>query len=631
MGAQWRIQLLGGLRATWQDREVTHFGTQKTAALLAYLAYHLDRTHPRSVLIGLLWPYDDEKGGRHSLSQSLYLLRQQMETSGTSPGTVLVADSHSLGLNPAAVTTDVQEFQAALAAADSARSAPDLMEHLRRAVALYRGELLPGHFEDWMLAEQIRLAEAYLSALTRLASVLADAGDLEGAISTARAAVLTDPLREEPHCHLMRLYAAAGRSSDALRQYQELERALRQEFDAAPSADAQELAEKIRGSGVQAHRRSGVQEGKAVQGPGLRVQGDLSGTLNPGTLNPEPVGPLEPVGGAVPLDSPYYIRRPADEQFAAAIARRDSIVLVKGPRQIGKTSLLGRGLQQARERGARVVLTDFQKLTAAQLESSDTLFFTLAEAMAEQLDLEVAPEAVWNPRRGWNVNFERYVRREVLARIEVPLVWGQDEVDRLFPHAFSSEVFGLFRSWHNERTLDPDAPWAQLTLAIAYATEAHLFISDLNQSPFNVGTRLTLEDFTQEQVAELNRRHGSPLRDPDEVARLFSLVGGHPYLVRRGLHEIVTRGLDIAAFEAQAGQDDGLFGDHLHRMRVSLSQDEALCESLRAVLRGESCPTPESFYRLRSAGVLSGTSIQDAQPRCQLYRIYLERHLLERG
>jgi hypothetical protein len=64
----------------------------------------------------------------------------------------------------------------------------------------------------------------------------------------------------------------------------------------------------------------------------------------------------------------------------------------------------------------------------------------------------------------------------------------------LFSHKYASDIFSLFRSWHNLRALDPYGPWCRLTIAIAYATEAHLFISDLNQSPFNVGTRLTLED-----------------------------------------------------------------------------------------------------------------------------------------
>ena len=62
----------------------------------------------------------------------------------------------------------------------------------------------------------------------------------------------------------------------------------------------------------------------------------------------------------------------------------------------------------------------------------------------------------WNDKRTPNVNFERYVRREVLGKVDKPLVWGLDEVDRLFTCEFGSEVFALFRSWHNERALDPE-------------------------------------------------------------------------------------------------------------------------------------------------------------------------------
>src|SRR5207302_11048053 len=119
---------------------------------------------------------------------------------------------------------------------------------------------------------------------------------------------------------------------------------------------------------------------------------------------------------------------------------------------------------------------------------------------------------IWNPRRRrTSMNFTRFMRREVLEKLSCRLVWGLDEVDRLFTCSFGSEVFVLFRSWHNARSLDPTAPWHKLTLALAYATEAHMFITDMNQSPFNVGTRLVLADFTLEQVSELNHRYGSPL------------------------------------------------------------------------------------------------------------------------
>jgi hypothetical protein len=353
---------------------------------------------------------------------------------------------------------------------------------------------------------------------------------------------------------------------------------------------------------------------------------ELTGSLR----NPPRPAPakLDPIGGAVPLDSQFYIWRQSDDEFREAIARRDSIVLVKGARQMGKTSLLARGLQQARETGARVVLTDFQTLNAAHLESADALFRALAEWIADQLDLEVLPEEVWDNRRGASINFQRYLRREVLGRLEEPLVWGLDEVDRLFPFPYASEVFGLFRSWHNARSLDPKAPWSRLTLAIAYATEAHLFITDLNQSPFNVGTRLTLVDFTFEQVVDLNQRYGGPLRDEAEVARYYRLVGGHPYLAGRGLREMVTHDLSISGFEAEADRDEGVFGDHLRRLLVLLVRDPELCEVVRGALRGRPCPSPELFYRLRAAGVMAGETHRDARMRCQLCSTYLERHLL---
>jgi hypothetical protein len=336
---------------------------------------------------------------------------------------------------------------------------------------------------------------------------------------------------------------------------------------------------------------------------------------------------LEPPQGAVPLDSEFYLVRDADHEFRSAIARRDSIVLIRGARQVGKTSLLARGLRQARAAGRNVVLTDFQKLNAANLESAERLFITLGQWIADALDVEVSPDDTWNVRRGASVNFERFLRREVLRKTSAPLVWALDEVDRLFGCSYSSEVFGLFRSWHNERALDPSGPWCDFTLVIAYATEAHLFISDMNQSPFNVGTRISLQDFTPPQIRELNERYGSPLGTETAIDRFYQLLAGHPYLSHRGLYELVTSGLDVAAWEQRAPSDEGVFGDHLRRMLVLLSQDGELCDAVRAVLGGGPCPSAEAFYRLRSAGILAGESARDARLRCQLYSDYLQQHL----
>jgi hypothetical protein len=295
---------------------------------------------------------------------------------------------------------------------------------------------------------------------------------------------------------------------------------------------------------------------------------------------------------------------------------------------MGKTSLLGRGLEQARQAGARVLFTDFQQLNASHLESVEAFYQVLGAVIADQLGLDLFPTEVWDSRLGASMNFNRYVRRQVLGQIAEPIVWGLDEVEQVATYEFGSEVFGLLRSWHNQRVTDPAGPWNRLTLAIAYATEAHLLITNLNQSPFNVGTRLTLEDFTLEQVTDLNTRYGSPLKSATEISCFHRLVSGQPYLVRCGLQVMSAESIGIAELEEAADREDGIFADHLRRILIMLVRNPELEEVVRGVLRGQPCPSAESFYRLRSAGIVAGESARDVRPRCPLYAVYLKRHLL---
>src|SRR5262249_59608612 len=125
---------------------------------------------------------------------------------------ILLTDRSEASLNPAAVTTDVEEFEAALAAASAASSPEESIAALRQAITLYQGELLPGFYEEWVLAERERLADAFDDALARLANALEATGDLSGAIETGRRLVATAPLREDAHAALMRCYAASGRA-----------------------------------------------------------------------------------------------------------------------------------------------------------------------------------------------------------------------------------------------------------------------------------------------------------------------------------------------------------------------------------------------------------------------------------
>lgn len=597
-----RIELFDGLRMEHGGAAVTHFRTQKTASLLAYLAYPPLRAHPRAALVEMLWADHDEDAARNSLSTAMWSLRQQIAELGLDPADVLAADRCSIRILPDSVHTDVAEFEAVLTAARAAAGPEERASALERAVELYRGELLRGFYEDWIFPEQMRLAGLFHGAARELTALLEARGELETAVRHATRAVTADPFSEEAALDLMRLYDASCQPSAALMVYRQLTRLLKQELEAVPGAEIEAFAERIA-----AGQRT------AAQPAGLDAA-------------PEPPA-LEPTGGAVPLGSRFYIVRPSDRELREAIQRGEGMLLLKGPRQTGKTSLLARRLQQAREAGARVVLTDFQSLTQTQMASPEALLRALAEYAGEQLDLQVRPADCWNEHLGPSLNLRRYMRREVLAGSE-PVVWAMDEMDRLFTRDYAGEVFGLFRSWYNERALDPDGPWGRLTLVLVYATEAHLFVTDLNQSPFNVGTRVDLEDFTPCQVAELNRVHGEPFSET-ELRAFVELVGGHPFLVRRGLHERVRHGLTVPALEALACRGEGPFKDHLERVRVSLARDDTLYAAVRRMLREGVPPAEESFWRLRSAGLLSGAAASEARFRCRIYQEFLQRRLID--
>ncbi len=337
---------------------------------------------------------------------------------------------------------------------------------------------------------------------------------------------------------------------------------------------------------------------------------------------------LERVGGAMPPDSPFYVTRPTDQEFVQALLERDSIVLVKGARQIGKTSLMARSLRTASEKGIRVVWTDLQSFGRSQMESDEKLYLAIAAEFVEQLQLEGDPFGSWRPLFGANTNFERFLHAQVLSKIQDPIIWAIDEVDRLFSLPFSGDFFGMVRSWHNRRAARAEETWARFTVALAYATEAHLFISDLNQSPFNVGTRLELADFSASQVADLNERYGEPLRDDGDLQELTRLVGGQPYLCRRALDEMVRRKITVQGLALSASQDEGPFGDHLRRLLVALSSDQGMLGEVKGFLEGRPLSSEEAFYRLRSGGLLAGSTRLDARLRCGIYGDYLRGHLL---
>ncbi len=236
--------------------------------------------------------------------------------------------------------------------------------------------------------------------------------------------------------------------------------------------------------------------------------------------------------GTVRLSSPFYVARRADQRMELALARPEGATLVvKGPRQSGKSSLLARAHALMRSRGQKTAYLDFQGLDARHLESLGALLRNLAARIGRDFRTSVKPREVWDEDLGDKESFADFLETAVLVAAEQPVLLCLDEVDRLFDRPYRADFFAAVRGWHNNRALAPE--WDRLHLAIAHATDPALWIEDVNQSPFNVGERLRLDDFTTAEIRDLAVRHGAGLDSMPLVEGLRRLVGGQPYRYAR--------------------------------------------------------------------------------------------------
>ncbi|MCC5617411.1 AAA-like domain-containing protein [Nostoc sp. CHAB 5836] len=334
---------------------------------------------------------------------------------------------------------------------------------------------------------------------------------------------------------------------------------------------------------------------------------------------------LEMPEGTMDSESQFYIERPQDATAIATIEQRGVTLTIKGPRQMGKSSLLIRVIDAAMKVGKQVAFLDFQLFDQNTLTNADIFYRQFCTVLTEQLGIPDRTEEFWQQGAGNNQRCNRYMESYLLKEVSGSLVLAMDEVDRMFDTEFRSDFFGMLRSWHNNRALPTKRIWKQFDLALVTATEPYHLIANLNQSPFNVGEVLLLDDFTPEQVADLNHRHGLPLTRL-QASQLMALLHGHPYLVRRSLYLVASQQISPEELFAQAISDRGPFGDHLRYHLFRIYEKKDLVQGFLQAIRNNTCPD-ERIARLLSAAGLVRREGQIVVPRCQLYADYFREHL----
>ena len=278
-------------------------------------------------MAGLFWGDRPERKARRSLATALWHIRRCLPDS-----VPILSDAHVVHIDPhAELWVDRDEFE-------SLTTLPDVSK-LQAAVALYRGDLLEGFYDDWILPERYRLDTLFAKALARLAAVHEAKAEYDAALATAQRLLYHDPLREDAHRAAIRAHCHLGQRSAALEQYQQCQKVLKEELNAEPMVETTDLYEE-------------VLQGRCEIGPAQevivvdeRVRAPLV------ALGRSPLDALAP-GVLVGRDEELAFLRGC---WRKARSGRGGLVLVSGEVGVGKTRLAEEFAEQLRGQGVRVM------------------------------------------------------------------------------------------------------------------------------------------------------------------------------------------------------------------------------------------------------------------------------------
>ena len=252
------LTLLGELSIRIDGRRVIDFPTDKSRALLAYLALESHRSHTRSALAGLFWPLSSERRARDNLRNTLHRLRKALDQAAAGASDqILVVNRHDLSFRRAHASVDALTFQSLLDDVaghdhDLLASCDECLANLTTAASLYHGDLLHGldlpdatPFEEWLLLRREYLNQLALHALTDLAIVLEAQHSHAQAHAIAVRLLVLDPFQERTHRLIMRLLARQGMVDQAVTQYEGLRRLLWEELGIEPEDHTAALVQEI--------------------------------------------------------------------------------------------------------------------------------------------------------------------------------------------------------------------------------------------------------------------------------------------------------------------------------------------------------------------------------------------------
>jgi hypothetical protein len=318
-----------------------------------------------------------------------------------------------------------------------------------------------------------------------------------------------------------------------------------------------------------------------------------------------------------------YLERPADKELRMLIRDQGVTITITGPRDTGKTSMLLRASEAATDVGKRVAHLDFRLFDREDLFDADRFYRQFCTRISVAASLEDRVDDFWSIPLGFNQKISRYFSRYILKELSSPLALTMDELELLRDTSFQSDFFGMLRSWHNNRSVSSE--WRRLDLLLVTSIQPSIFITNLNQSPFNVGKIIFVTDFTFREQEEINYAFGSPL-SLTELEQLAELLDGHVHLTQHALSLIADGRISAGRVFETANDDEGPFGDYLRAQLFRLRDEPDLIFSFQSVIAGDIKLDDWTAERLQGEGLIRWDGAA-ARPRCRLYENYFRGRL----
>ena len=277
----------------------------------------------------------------------------------------------------------------------------------------------------------------------------------------------------------------------------------------------------------------------------------------------------------VPLDSNLYLERPqVESRCYEEIMKPGALIHIKAPWKMGKTSLMLRILDYARQQNSAIPDTQEICTVALNLERADSTIVSdldkflrwFCTAIIRKLQLPHRIEDYWDDTFGSKSNCTAYFEDYLLPAINGPLVLALDKMDEIFLYPeIANDFLTLLHSWYEEAAYgDSGNPvWQNLRLIIVQSTEVYIPLN-INTSSFNAGLTIELQPFTSEQVLDLVQRYELYISQ-DELSELMQLVAGHPYLVQQILYQLTQKELTLNQIVHKASIDTSIYSHHIHR------------------------------------------------------------------